>query len=622
MSNKRLFSEFPPVTTEEWIKKIEKDLKGKPFEKLIKETEEGFKIKPFYREEDIRNLPHMKNLPGKFPFLRGNKTDGNPWLVRQNIKVENIEKANGKAVDIHLKGADSIGFVFDEDSKIDDKNLDNLLKNIRADIVELNFSGLDGVSLIKAYETLIKKYNRDFEKIKGSVDYNPLGFYSIYGYFKNGLKTDFDKIAELFKAGKYLPYFRLLTVDAGIFHNSGGNIVDEIAFALSAAVEYLNFLTENGFDIDEIAPKMTFKFAVGSNYFMEIAKFRVFRFLWSKIVNAYGLESADNAKAYIYATNSTWNKTVYDPYVNMLRTTTETMAAVIGGVDSFSVLPFDSVFTTPDEFSERIARNQQLVLKEESYFDKVTDPAAGSYYIENLTKELIDKSWQLFLEIDDAGGYIKAFEKGLIQKKIKDSATLKNKKIATGKSAIVGVNKYPNITERLDKTDDESVLFPVDLSSEKSEAEPLVIYRGAMPFERLRYKTDRYSDNNPRPVVWMFTYGNLAMRRARSQFATNFFGIAGFEIVDNPGFKNIEEGIKEAEKSKADIVVLCSSDVEYKDTALQIFNALKDDFTVVLAGYPEELIPELEKEGFNNFIHTKSNILEELEKYQKLLGIF
>jgi methylmalonyl-CoA mutase len=308
---------------------------------------------------------------------------------------------------------------------------------------------------------------------------------------------------------------------------------------------------------------MRFHFAVGPEYFMEIAKFRAFRFLWAKVVNAYGLNNADNAATHVHASSSFWNKTVYDPYVNMLRTTTESMSALIAGVDSLTVLPFDATYNTPDDFSERFARNQQLILKEESHFDKVADPAAGSYYVENLTNELIHYAWDLFLETDVQGGYFESFKNGLIQNRIKTEAAGKDRNIALRKHAILGVNQYPNITERLKQLSAQSVLFPEKINEEKAYTEPLTLYRGAMAFEHLRYQTDRYADNNPRPKVWMFTYGNLAMRRARSQFAGNFFGVAGYEIIDNPGFESVAGGIAAARKAKPDVVVLCASDEDF-----------------------------------------------------------
>jgi methylmalonyl-CoA mutase len=618
---KTLFNDFPPISTQEWIEKIEKDLKGKPYEKLIRKTPEGFEIKPFYREEDLKDVSFVNSMPGDFPFVRGKNIKENRWLVRQNINVDDINTANEKALKIRLNGVDSLGFILPENFKTDEKTIEKLLQNIRADVMELNFIGGDYLSIVKSIDALAKKYNRELDKVKGSVDYDPLGFLSLHGKFNTNKDEDFNNILKLYSAGKHLPKFRLININGHIFHNSGGGIVSELAYSLAMGADYLTFLTDKGITIDEAASKIGFHFAVGSDYFMEIAKFRAFRYLWAKVVNAYGLENSKNAQPFIHASSSLWNKTVYDPYVNMLRTTTETMSAVIAGVDSFTVMPFDNIYKQPDDFSERIARNQQLVLKEESYLGKVVDPAAGSYYIENLTKELIYHAWNLFLETDENGGYLKSFFNSYVQKRIKKEAYAKDIAVALRKHSILGVNQYPNVNEYIEKLEDESVLYPETVDLKNVDVEPLTIYRGAMAFEQLRYKTDKYSSNNKRPKVWMFTFGNLAMRRARSQFAGNFFGVAGFEIIDNNGFNSIKEGVATAEKDNPDIVVLCSSDEEYEDFALDAFNNLKDKFTVVLAGYPLNIVEKLKKEGLVNFIHVKSNVLEELKYYQKIVGI-
>ncbi len=615
MDNKKLFPEFPPISTQDWRDKIISDLKGADYNKrLVWRNAEGFEVQPFYRTEDVEKLGMLDVCPGDFPFVRGKKTKGNNWLVRQDIKVENIEVSNAKALDIRMKGVDSLGFVFEEEYIPNEEDIERLLQNIRADVMELNFSTSHPFEIISIIDKLAKKYNRDLEKVKGSLDFDPLNYYSLNGRFHNGKYNDYSLLEQLMRSSGHLSNFHVLTIDGSTFHDSGSGIVTQLAFALAKGAEYLTYLTEKGFDIDDIAPKIRFHFAVGSSYFMEIAKFRAARYLWAKIINVYGLSDAKNAAMFIHCSNSEWNKTLYDPYVNMLRTTTETMSSILGGVDSMAVLPFNAVYEKTTDFSERIARNQQILLKDESYFDKVGDPAAGSYYIEELTKMIIDEAWKLFLEVDEKGGYLKAFESGFIQEKIKLEAMQKDLDIAKRKRSILGTNQYPNVTEHSDRPIAES-------SIQDDDKNKLIPYRGAQAFEQLRQKTDHFALQNKRPKAWMFTFGNLAMRNARAQFAANFFGCAGFEIVNNVGFKTIEEGIEAAKKAKPEIVIICSSDEEYLVNALNIFNALKDDIIVVLAGYPKVLTEQLKSDGFENFIHVKSNVLEELRSYQKLLKI-
>lgn len=615
MENKELFKEFPSISTQEWKDKIISDLKGADYNrKLVWHNTEGFDVQPFYRSEDLEKLEMLNTLPGDFPYVRGSKAKGNEWLIRQDIKVTDIAAANEKALDIRMKGVDSFGFSFDDNFIPDSDAIDQLLKNIRADVMELNFDSSKPLEVVQAIEILAKKYNRDLDKIKGSVNFDPLNYYSLNGTFQQGKDNDCTLLEDLMNASANLPNFQVLTIDATTYHNSGSGIVSQIAFALAKGAEYLTYLTEKGFDIDTIAPKIRFHFAVGSSYFMEIAKLRAARYLWANIVNVYGLSDASNATMFVHCSNSEWNKTIYDPFSNMLRTTTETMSSVLGGIDSMAVLPYNAVYEETTEFSERIARNQQLLFKGESYFDKVADPAAGSYYIEELTKNIVDEAWKLFLEIDDKGGYQKAFEAGFIQDKISKESSGKNFDIASRKRVILGTNQFPNVNERLDIQQDESTIIDKNPNTLKP-------YRGAQEFENLRLKTDQFALTNKRPKVWMFTYGNLAMRNARAQFAANFFGCAGFEIENNAGFKNIETGIEAAKKANPEIVVICSSDNEYKDNVLQIYRALKNDSIVVLAGYPKEIIDELKVEGFDNYIHVKTNMLEELKKYQQLLKI-
>lgn len=611
MEKEKLFRDFPAVTTDEWKDKIIKDLKGADYEKkLFWRTEEGFSVAPFYRQEDLQNLSTKDALPGEFPFVRGNNPNGNNWLVNQVIEVDDIENAHAKALDIRMKGVDSLAFVFKAGKQPSEEEVEALCRNIRADLMELNFKTDDPVRMVQIIDSLAKKYNRDLEKVHGSVYCDPLSEYSLKGEFKVSQESDFQEMENSLKAASHLPNFHTMTVDGSIFHNSGAGIVSEMALTLAMAVDYLTYLKEKKHDMDSVARHIRFNFAVGSNYFMEIAKFRAVRYLWAKIVNAYGINDADSAKMYIHCSSSQWNKTIYDPYVNMLRTTTETMSAGIAGVDSMTVLPFNAVYEDSNEFSERVARNQQLLLKGESYFDKVVDPAAGSYYIENLTEKLINEAWELFLEVDEKGGYLAAFDQGFVKQRIQEEARLKDMAIAMRRKSILGTNQYPNTKEKVEAR--------VDSYIGETEKNLLIPYRGAQAFEQLRLKTEK---QDKVPHVWMFTYGNPVMRKARAQFAADFFGCAGFQVTENLGFETVVKGIAAAREVKPEIIVICSSDEEYADNVLQIFEALKGHSIVVLAGYPKELVEELKSAGFDNFVHVKSNAFEELKRYQQLLNI-
>ncbi len=619
----QLFSEFPPVSTEQWEAVVNKDLKGADYQKkLVWKTPEGFDVKPYYRAENLQSIPWMHAFPGDFPFVRGNKAAGNDWLVRQDIKVADIGKANETALDILMKGVDSLGFELDCEKAYSRDEIEALLKNIRADIAEINFSGAsNSPELVGIMDQLVKKYNRPLDKIFGSVNYDPVMRFSRRGVWYESEEADFQKAFEMIKAAVAMPNYRVIGVNGHIFADAGATIVQEMAYTLAVGAEYLTRLTDKGLFIGEVAPRIKFNLAVGSNYFMEIAKFRALRLLWAQLVNAYGLNDARNGRMFIHARNSSWNFTVYDPWVNALRTTTGSMAAIIGGVSSFRVMPFDHIYEQPTAFAERIARNQQLILKEESYLDKVADPAAGSYYIENLTQSLVLEAWKLFLSLDEAGGFVAAMQKGIIQQQISNSASKRESNLANRREILLGTNQYPNFTEKREEILPDWVFQPGDKTHPDATIETIKTHRGAMAFERLRYLTDRYSADHQRPVVWMLTYGNLAMRKARSNFASNFFACAGFEVKDNPGFATVDEGIEAAANEKPDIVVICSSDEEYTDNALRIFNALKSSIIVVLAGQPADLTETLREAGMQHFIHVKSNLLETLRGFQQLLGL-
>jgi len=607
----KLFSEFPPVTTQEWEEKINKDLKGADYErKLVWKTNEGFKVRPYYRAEDLEKVNYLDVAPKEFPYVRSNKDDGNFWFIRQDIVVENSKSANEKAKILLTKGVNSFGFVINNETNKND--IDTLLNELPLEKIEVNFvTQHNALAIVKILKEL-----KLSDKINGSISFDPIGYLPETGNkFSDDITTIVTKIV---KEAKDFKNFRCITVKGDIFENAGSSIVQELGFSLAVAAEYMTILTDNGISTDDAAKSVKFQFATGSNYFMEIAKIRAARLLWANIIKQYNPENIESAVADIHAVTSEWNKTVYDPYVNMLRTQTEAMSSILGGVNSMTVKGFNVIYEQPTDFSERIARNQQLLLKEESHFDKVVDPAAGSYYIENLTDSIAEQAWKLFLEVDKKGGFTQAVKQGFIQNIIKEMAAKRDMDIANRKENFLGVNQFPNFTEHLEKDIDKTIFEKLHI--EKTEVEPLVKYRGAAAIEALRYKTDIFSKNNKRPLAFMLTIGNLNMRKARAQFACNFFAVAGFSVQDNNGFETIEEGVKAANEADADIIVICSSDDEYAELAPKLQEAAGDKI-VVVAGYPKNILDDLKNAGLQHFIHVKSNLLETLTGFQKELGI-
>lgn len=619
--NQKLFSEFAPNTMQEWVDKVTVDLKGADFnKKLVWRTNEGFNVQPMYRLENMKDLKNLDCFPGEFPYVRGNKKDNNDWYVRQDIVVENVAEANKKALDVLNRGVNSLGFVLTDSKNFMKADMAALLKDICLECIEINFvAGCKKCAIVDAFKAVAEERGIAPEKINGGINIDPLSSMALKG--KVCCENPFASAKENTEKMAAYPNFKTIEVGGYVFNNSGSSIVQELGFSLAAGVEYLDKLTDAGMSVDEVAPRIRFHFATGSKYFMEIAKLRAARYLWAHIVKAYKPSCDCKCKMNIHAETSEWNKTIYDPNVNMLRTQTETMSAVLGGVDSFTVHPFDYVYEChPSELGERVARNQQLLLKEESHFGKIVDVAGGSYYIEELTQNIAEAAWKLFLEVQEQGGYVEALKKGFVQAAVKATAQARDLAIAQRKENFVGVNQFPNFNEKMEKSICACVLEPEDHTAEGASIETLKPYRGTQAFEALRLKTDTYAAKNGRPVVYMFPMGNLAMRKARAQFACNFFACAGFDVKDNNGFKTVDEGVKACMENKAAIVVLCSSDDEYAGFAPEAYEKLKDKAVVVVAGNPESR-PELEAKGLMNYIHVKNNVLEELKAYQAKLGI-
>lgn len=617
-NKEKLFGQFPPISTTEWKDKVIADLKGADFDKkLVWRTNEGFNVQPMYRAENIVGLKTTDSLPGEYPYVRGTKCD-NEWLIRQDIFVENPQEANRKALDLLNKGITSLGFQIGRD-QITPESLASLLNGINAEKVELNFiSCIKNASKIgEELSSYFKKQGIDLQKVKGSIGFDP---------FKRILKhgRDFPKYADMaeqvINSVSELPGYRVLMADAFMLNNAGSYITQELGFALAWGNEWLSVLTDKGLTVDKVANRIKFNFGISSNYFMEMAKFRAARMLWAQIVSAYKPNCDCASKIEMHAQTSQFNMTIYDAHVNLLRSQTETMSAALAGVNSITVTPFDITYKQPDEFSERIARNQQLLLKEESHFNKIVDPAGGSYYIETLTASIAEEAWKLFLEVEDAGGFYAALRSGFVQNTVNAAAESRRTAIARRKEILLGTNQYPNIHETaLDKIVAETGHSCGCHHHEECTPEMPALHtvRGASDFEALRLATEK---SGKRPKVFMLTIGNLAMRLARSQFSGNFFGCAGYEIIDNLGFDTVQARVEAAIKAKADIVVLCSSDEEYATLAPEAYKLLEGKAIFVVAGAPESM-EDLKAQGITRFINVRSNVLETLKEYNTLLSI-
>lgn len=615
-SKEKLFSDFPPVSTQEWMDKIQVDLKGADYEKkLVWKTNEGFKVKPFYRQEDLEGLKTTDGLPGQYPYLRGIKKDDNTWFIRQDIRVDDPAEANAKALDILNKGIDSLGFHVPAKA-LDADFIRTLLKDICCECIELNFTTcqrhtLQLAELLVAY---FKEKGYDPEKIQGSVNFDPISKMLQKGKDLSGIVA---KGAELVKVLAPFPKFRCIAVNSLKLNNAGAYIYQELGYALAWGNYYLNALVEAGIPVDLAARKIKFNFGISSNYFMEIAKFRAARMLWADIVKAYGPTEECACKMVAHAETSTFNLTLFDAHVNLLRTQTEAMSAAIAGVNSITVTPFDKVYETPNEFSERIARNQQLLLKEEAHLNRIVDAAGGSYYIENLTVAIAQQAWNLFLETEDAGGMLAAIQQGTVQDTVNASNKARHEAVSKRKEILLGTNQYPNFSERAEGKMPVSCCCGCGGHENEAAFASLNTDRAASEFEALRLQTEH---SGKRPKAFMLTIGNLAMRQARAQFSCNFLACAGYEVIDNLGFATVEEGAEAALKAQADIVVICSSDDEYAQYAVPAYELLKDKVLFIVAGAPA-CMEKLKAAGIENFIHVRCNVLETLKSYNEKLGI-
>lgn len=451
--SKPLFSDFEDISSKQWKQLIQFDLKGADYnEILIWKTNEGINVKPFYHPDEFEALPPISN------------TQASQWKICQTIFVANVEKSNEKAVDAIERGADSIKFIL--------PSVDILIKDL---LVNIN---LMTTTIYLECQFLSSEFVHQFNFIPSKehihIHTDIIGHLAQSGNWFKNLKDDHQEFGSIIKDTN------AFTINLGLYQNAGATMVQQLAYALSHANEYLNHLNDVITSEAKQSTEVTFYVAVGTNYFFEIAKLRALRQLWNTLAQEYVF----NTECQIIATPSKRNKTLYDYNTNMLRTTTECMSAILGGANTICNLPYDAIYHKDNEFGERIARNQLLVLKNESYFDAVDNPADGAYYIESLTQQLAEKALALFKDIEANGGFLHQLKEGIIQKKIKESATKEHEQFNKGELVLLGTNKHPNKQDRM-KEDLE--LYPfVKTNPVKTLIEPIIEKRLAEGIEQKR----------------------------------------------------------------------------------------------------------------------------------------
>jgi methylmalonyl-CoA mutase len=698
-----LFKQFSVPTYDQWREAAEKTLKGASFDaKLLTKTHEGITLQPIYRQRDVEKLQHIHVDPGAAPFLRGTKsiTKKQGWEVSQEILAADAEEFNQMARHDLERGQTMLNLVLDRatlagqdpqeavQEAIGDGGLSVFCReDIDTAFAEINleevpvyvYAGPIGLPLLALLVAHMEAKGQNTTKLRGCVGADPLATFISEGTLPYQWSAIYDGMAHTTRwASNHAPQLKTILVQGHPYHDAGGNSVQELAYALSSGVEYVQAMLERGLSIEEIAPRIQFAFSIGSNVFMEIAKIRAARMLWASIIESYGGAEAEQ-KMSIHARTSAWTKTILDPNVNMLRATTEAFSAVVGGIDSLHVSAFDEAIRPATEFSRRIARNTQIILEQEAHLAKVIDPAGGSWYVEWLTDEVATKAWELFLQVEEQGGMLQALEAGTPQSQIEETARKKAENVALRKARIVGTNMYANAQEHPEQrsklsieparrlTTYQSHFMKHDRTAIASELEklsfdkefllekavkaiqagatlgeltktllptnqeaitvkPLRRHRMAEAFEILRQQVERYeAKTGKKPKVFLANMGPVSKHKGRADFAAEFFAVGGFDVLRQQQFTSTEEAAQAAIASGAPVTVICSDDESYPEVVPALSQAIKagkPEMTLFVAGLPAaEQLEAYKIAGLDDCIHIRTNCYQVLRDLQERIGV-
>ncbi len=685
----------------QWRQTVEAELKGVPFEKkLVTRTVEGIALQPLYTRADLAGVPDLAARPGEAPYGRGIRNWGykeDSWEFCQEIAASTAGGFNSALRADLMVGQNSVALVpdcagragCDPDeapagsvgtgglSLADGRDLAEALEAVDLMAVPVHLrAGADARPFAALYLALARQRGVEIKSLSGSVTADPLGEWLETGGLPASLASLYDSLAGWTKWAKFhAPRLRTIGVDAIPWHEAGGSATQELAFALGAGVEYLRELQNRGIDPAVVAARVRFRFAIGPQFFTEIAKFRALRLLWSRAVSAFGANVGASAKSTVHARTGRWNKTVYDPHVNMLRVTTEALSAVLGGCDSLHIGPYDEVAGATDDFSRRIARNIHTLLAEEFRFNATADPVGGSWYVEKLSDELARQAWTLFQETEKAGGFAAALRHGTPQRLVAATAAEKDEAIAKRRAGLVGTNLFPNLKAEalMAKPDDSS--FPAmraaaikarrGVAPRKSRAgswsgrftaaltaaahgatvgqlarlgrdsaalaeqaiQPVTPKRAAAGFEELRRASDAYAQRTgARPKVFLAKIGPVKQHKPRADFSAGFFAVGGFETIGREAFETAETAANAAVASGAPVAVLCSTDETYPALVPVFARAVKaarPGLVVVLAGWPADpaIVDQYRAAGIDEFIHVRTNGREVLAKLLRQIGV-
>jgi len=686
-----ILNDFKPHTYEEWRAAAQELLKDKPFDKVMKSTLiEGITLEPIYRREDIANLDLKRELPGMGAHVRGKATDGytdNAWAISEEIPASIPAEFNKAALNDLSRGQNELNIPLDcatcagqDADKADEKSvgccglslstladMEKAFDGVHLEMISTYLqSGSSGLPVASLLLALAKKRGMKLSELSGCVESDPLGVLAAQGKLPMSLSEAYGEMAELTAyAAKNAPKLQTIGVSSLAYSNGGASAVDELAYVLATFAEYVREMQKKGVGIDAAAQHTRVTLTLGSNFFMEIAKLRAARLLLASVVEAFGGNPASKAM-YIHARGANWNKSRLDPYANLLRSTTETFSGAIGGANGMHTSTFDETYAMPDEFSRRIARNQQILMQEECELTRTIDPAGGSYYVEWLTDQVAQKAWAAFQKIEAAGGMAKALESGAVEDQIGKLRADRLKKIQQRRDEVVGVNAYPNATEKLvadrrpdakavkaqrsaevSKTRksitiaDTKVESLIDAASKgasvgeiaaalrkeapASIAKPVVQTRAAEPYEKLRAASAAYAAKHGH-APQILQANMLASRayRIRADWTSSFFNAAGIQMLNDVDYKTTEDLVKAVAEKGVKVVVITSSDDNYltlAETTAKALKALPNAPYVMLAGTPT---PEQEAPwkaaGVDEYVNVRANNYALNHKMLELTG--
>jgi len=658
------FPEFTPPTYAEWKEEAIASLKGAPFDKkLLTKTYEGITLEPLYTAEHAAAFGAKSGLPGADGYLRGASAGGysaKPWLIAQKSDALSPKKANAQLREGLSKGATAICFdprYYPELTCLYDFKM--LFEGIDIDKYPLQAhcgaSAAPTLGLLAAYAG---QAGIDPAAVSGVIGADPLGTLARKGEICASIECYYDQMALCLRwAAEKMPQLKTIFVQGAVYHEGGASAVDELAAMFAAAIAYLDALSERGFSVDEIASQMAFSFPLGANFFMEIAKLRAARLIWAQIIAAYsGSEQA--AKLDARAVTSRFTATVYDPYVNILRATTQAFSGVVGGVGALTVEPFDAAIRKSDEQSRRIARNIQVMMQNEFHLTAPVDPAGGSWFVETLTGQVAEAAWGKLQGIEEEGGLLAALKSGSLQTSIAATLSGRLKKLATRADKAVGSNIYSNVLEKRlsgeeefccctneDNTPAEGVEYclttvaaaftrgdnvtQVKAALNQGENETVSAiwpHRWTEQFEALRDRTAILEDKlGKKFTVFLANMGPIPQHKARADFSAGFMEVGGFTVLRNNGFADVAAAVEAAVASGAQVTVICSTDDTYPQIVPELTRAIKaqaPQMQVILAGMPApEYKDSYMEAGLDDSIHIKADCLSVLSKIQQAGGM-